>query len=223
MFNYCTFQNQIKQSVLEYVLSIIYCLLDTKHYLKNTLLALGVLTILKFLLMIIMTFVNSRTKSDWRTWPKVLRKPPLTKTNRRRKPRWWKRSWKRLLSSERYVLFAKFTHYIEFWHSILYIKDSSMYNMISGFQILKGERQRCQQIYDSHERRSVAIPGGCAMAAAFATYLGPYHHNFRRVMLTIHWPNCLRERGIPLVIDSIDGLKGEPLLIITTIYIEIYW
>lgn len=98
-----------------------------------------------------------------------------------------------------------------------------MYNMISGFQILKGERQRCQQIYDSHERRSVAIPGGCAMAAAFATYLGPYHHNFRRVMLTIHWPNCLRERGIPLVIDSIDGLKGEPLLIITTIYFEIYW
>nr|XP_022320176.1 dynein beta chain, flagellar outer arm-like isoform X6 [Crassostrea virginica] len=76
-------------------------------------------------------------------------------------------------------------------------------------KILKGERQRCQQIYDSHERREVAIPGGCAMAAAFATYLGPYHHNFRRVMLTIHWPNCLRERGIPLVIDSIDGLKGR--------------
>eukprot|EP00105_Crassostrea_gigas_P044993 XP_019929141.1 PREDICTED: dynein beta chain, ciliary isoform X4 [Crassostrea gigas] len=76
-------------------------------------------------------------------------------------------------------------------------------------KILKGERQRCQQIYDSHERRAVAIPGGCAMAAAFATYLGPYHHNFRRVMLTIHWPNCLRERGIPLVIDSIDGLKGR--------------
>ena len=75
-------------------------------------------------------------------------------------------------------------------------------------QILKGERQRCQQIYDSYERRLVAIPGGCAMAAAFATYLGPYHHNFRRMMLTVHWPNCLRERGVPLVIDSIDGLKG---------------
>ncbi|XP_056010102.1 uncharacterized protein LOC125667097 [Ostrea edulis] len=76
-------------------------------------------------------------------------------------------------------------------------------------KILKGERQRCQQIYDSFERRLVSIPGGCAMAAAFATYLGPYHHNFRRVMLTIHWPNCLRERGIPLVMDSIDGLKGR--------------
>ncbi|XP_053409232.1 uncharacterized protein LOC123561373 isoform X4 [Mercenaria mercenaria] len=76
-------------------------------------------------------------------------------------------------------------------------------------KILKGERQRCQQIYDSHERRQVSISGGCAMAAGFATYLGPYHHNFRRIMLTVHWPNCLRERGIPLVIDSIDGLKGR--------------
>lgn len=112
---------------------MIYCLLDTKHYLKNTLLALGVLTILKFLLMIIMTFVNSRTKSDWRTWPKVLRKPPLTKTNRRRKPRWWKRSWKRLLSSERYVLFAKFTHYIEFWHSTLRIHQCTIWFLVFRF------------------------------------------------------------------------------------------
>lgn len=47
------------------------------------------------------------------------------------------------------------------------------------------------------------------MASAFCTYLGPYHHNFRRMMLTVHWPNCLRERGVPLVIDSIDGLKGN--------------
>ncbi|RUS89314.1 hypothetical protein EGW08_002921, partial [Elysia chlorotica] len=76
-------------------------------------------------------------------------------------------------------------------------------------RILRGERQRCQQIFDSHERRLVAIPGGCAMAAAFANYLGAYHHNFRRVMLTVHWPGCLRERGIPLVIDSVDGLRGR--------------
>lgn len=75
-------------------------------------------------------------------------------------------------------------------------------------QILRGERQRCQQVYDSHGRRLLAIPGGCAVAAGFATYLGPYHHSFRRVMLTVHWPNCLRERGIPLVIDSVDMLKG---------------
>ena len=49
-----------------------------------------------------------------------------------------------------------------------------------GSQILKGERLRCQQIYDSHDRRTISIPGGCGMAAGFATYLGPYHHNFRR-------------------------------------------
>ena len=47
------------------------------------------------------------------------------------------------------------------------------------------------------------------MSGAFATYLGPYHYNFRRLMLTVHWPNCLRERGVPLVIDSIDELKGR--------------
>ena len=28
-------------------------------------------------------------------------------------------------------------------------------------------------------------------------------------MLTVHWPGCLRERGIPLVIDSVDGLRGR--------------
>ena len=81
--------------------------------------------------------------------------------------------------------------------------------LCNSFQLLKGERQRCQQIADSFERRLISLPGGCAMAAAFATYLGPYHHNFRRIMLTVHWPNCLRERGIPLVIDSLDGLKGK--------------
>ena len=47
------------------------------------------------------------------------------------------------------------------------------------------------------------------MSAGFATYLGPYQYNFRRLMLTIHWPNCLRERGIPLAIDSIDEVKGK--------------
>ncbi|KAK6172547.1 hypothetical protein SNE40_016179 [Patella caerulea] len=76
-------------------------------------------------------------------------------------------------------------------------------------KILRGERKRCQQIFDSFKRRLVAIPGGCAMAAAFAVYLGPYHHNHRREMLTLHWPNCLRERGVPLVVDSIDGIKGR--------------
>ena len=41
------------------------------------------------------------------------------------------------------------------------------------------------------------------MAAGFCTYLGPYSHNFRRMMLTVQWPHCLRERGVPLVIDTV--------------------
>lgn len=40
------------------------------------------------------------------------------------------------------------------------------------------------------------------MAAAFATYLGPYKHAFRRKMLTIYWPECLQERGVPLLFDD---------------------
>ncbi len=40
------------------------------------------------------------------------------------------------------------------------------------------------------------------MAAAFATYLGPYKHSFRRKMLTVHWPECLQERGVPLLLDD---------------------
>lgn len=75
-------------------------------------------------------------------------------------------------------------------------------------QVLKREQQRCQQIFDSYNCRHLAISGGCAMAAAFSTYLGPYHHSFRHTMLTVHWPECLRERGTPLVVDSVDSLKG---------------
>uniref|UniRef100_A0A2C9LWF7 Dynein heavy chain coiled coil stalk domain-containing protein n=1 Tax=Biomphalaria glabrata TaxID=6526 RepID=A0A2C9LWF7_BIOGL len=77
----------------------------------------------------------------------------------------------------------------------------------SAVIILSGERTRCTQIFDCYERRLESVPGGCAMAAAFVTYLGPYHHSFRRLMLIVQWPMCLKERGIPLVIDSIDGLR----------------
>ena len=75
--------------------------------------------------------------------------------------------------------------------------------------MLNKEEQRIQQIIHSLPLRETAISGGVAMAAGFATYLGPYHYNFRRLMLTVHWPNCLRERGIPLAIDSIDEIDGR--------------
>ena len=76
-------------------------------------------------------------------------------------------------------------------------------------QVLRREQRRIQNIISSLSVREACIAGGVAMAAGFATYLGPYLYNFRRLMLTVHWPNCLRERGIPLVIDSIDQLRGE--------------
>nr|XP_006816782.1 PREDICTED: dynein heavy chain 17, axonemal-like [Saccoglossus kowalevskii] len=76
-------------------------------------------------------------------------------------------------------------------------------------QILAMEHEHCLQISESLPRRKMAIPGSAAMAAAFATYLGPYDHNFRRAMLTVHWPMCLRERGVPLIIDSIDPMRGR--------------
>jgi dynein heavy chain len=74
---------------------------------------------------------------------------------------------------------------------------------------LQREQRKLQQIVESLPQREIGLPGGIAMAGAFATYLGPYHFSFRRVMLTVHWPNCLRERGIPLVVDSIDEIKGS--------------
>jgi dynein heavy chain len=46
------------------------------------------------------------------------------------------------------------------------------------------------------------MAGGVAIAAAFATYLGPYGFSFRRDMMTVHWPQCLEERGVPLVLDA---------------------
>ena len=74
--------------------------------------------------------------------------------------------------------------------------------------MLNKEEHRIQQIIQSLPLRETSIAGGVAMAAGFATYLGPYQYNFRRLMLTVHWPNCLRERGIPLAIDSIHQTKG---------------
>ncbi|XP_078672103.1 uncharacterized protein LOC144911712 isoform X1 [Branchiostoma floridae x Branchiostoma belcheri] len=76
-------------------------------------------------------------------------------------------------------------------------------------KILAKEHEHFVQIFNSLARREVGIAGGVAMAAAFAIYLGPYDHGFRRMMVTLHWPHCLQERGVPLVIDSLDPMKGH--------------
>ena len=51
------------------------------------------------------------------------------------------------------------------------------------------------------------------MAAAFATYLGPYSFTFRREMLTVHWPQCLDERGVMLVVDSSAPYAGAEVFV----------
>ena len=61
------------------------------------------------------------------------------------------------------------------------------------------------EVLRSISNREVAIAGGVAMATAFATYLGPYSFAFRREMLTVHWPKCLEERGVALVLDTHGG------------------
>ena len=69
-------------------------------------------------------------------------------------------------------------------------------------KVLSSGRQKWLQLLESISTREAAVAGGVAMAAAFATYLGPYSFTFRRDMLTVHWPQCLDERGVMLVVDS---------------------
>ena len=68
--------------------------------------------------------------------------------------------------------------------------------------MLSSGRQKWLQLLKSISTREEAVAGGVALAAAFATYLGPYSFTFRREMLTLHWPRCLDERGVMLVVDS---------------------
>ncbi|XP_066025345.1 uncharacterized protein [Pocillopora verrucosa] len=80
--------------------------------------------------------------------------------------------------------------------------DSQLSQAAYFEEVLSSGRQKWLQLLESINTRVAAVAGGVAMAAAFATYLGPYSFNFRRDMLTVHWPQCLDERGVMLVVDS---------------------
>ena len=75
--------------------------------------------------------------------------------------------------------------------------------------ILAREFDRNMQIYESLQERIFCLPGVCALASGFLTYLGPYQFQFRRLMLTSVWVKCLSDRGLPLVIDSLNLIKGR--------------
>jgi hypothetical protein len=65
------------------------------------------------------------------------------------------------------------------------------------------------QIYESLQERIFCLPGSCALASGFLVYLGPYQFPFRRLMLTMHWIKCLRDRGLSLVLDSLSNVNGR--------------
>ena len=77
-----------------------------------------------------------------------------------------------------------------------------MFVILFPRKVLSSGRQKWLQLLESISTREEAVAGGVAMAAAFATYLGPYSFTFRREMLTVHWPKCLDERGVMLVVDN---------------------
>ncbi len=76
-------------------------------------------------------------------------------------------------------------------------------------KILSREFDRNMQVYESLQERILCLPASCALAAGFLVYLGPFQFPFRRTMLTINWVKCLNDRGLPLVLDSLNLIKGR--------------
>ncbi|KAM9320087.1 uncharacterized protein PAF06_004553 [Gastrophryne carolinensis] len=76
-------------------------------------------------------------------------------------------------------------------------------------QLLEEENKKYASIVSSLQDRLSGIPGSTALAAGLVSYLGSYEHHYRQLMLTVEWPMAVKERGFPLMIDSIDPLKGR--------------
>ncbi|XP_018102433.1 dynein beta chain, flagellar outer arm [Xenopus laevis] len=76
-------------------------------------------------------------------------------------------------------------------------------------KILEEENKTHSAIVNSLVERLQGILGSTAMAAGLLSYLGAYEHDFRQFLLTVEWPMALKERGFPLMIDSVDPVKGH--------------
>ncbi|CAF4106350.1 unnamed protein product, partial [Adineta steineri] len=76
-------------------------------------------------------------------------------------------------------------------------------------QILSRELERTSKIFETSVERQSTLNGTCAIASAFLTYLGPFTYGFRRLMLTVHWIKCIRDRGMTIVFDQISSIKGR--------------
>lgn len=90
--------------------------------------------------------------------------------------------------------------------------DSQLSQAAYFEEVLSNGRQKWLKLLESISTREEAVAGGVAIAAAFATYLGPYTFKFRREMLTEHWPQCLDERGVMLVVDSSTPYGGSEMM-----------
>nr|XP_039248070.1 LOW QUALITY PROTEIN: dynein beta chain, ciliary-like [Styela clava] len=76
-------------------------------------------------------------------------------------------------------------------------------------QVLMDEHRRRTAVLSACEDQLEWVTGVAAIAAGFSTYMGPYPYMFRRMLLTVDWAQCLVERGIPLVFDTIDAVRGH--------------
>ncbi|XP_058857324.1 dynein beta chain, ciliary-like isoform X3 [Acipenser ruthenus] len=76
-------------------------------------------------------------------------------------------------------------------------------------EILQMEHNKYSVVSSSLPERFTGLLGSTAMAAGFLTYLGPYEYLFRRLILSVEWPLCLKERGLPFLIDSVDPIQGR--------------
>ena len=76
-------------------------------------------------------------------------------------------------------------------------------------QLLQAEMERCKQIVSSCKKRlETTMFGRCAIAAATVAYLGPFQPSFRQEMLLRCWPICVQKRGLPLIFEKIDKIRG---------------
>ncbi|XP_053561397.1 uncharacterized protein LOC128652486 [Bombina bombina] len=76
-------------------------------------------------------------------------------------------------------------------------------------KLLEKEKEKYAAIVNSFQDRLSGMPGTTAIAAGLVSYLGTYEHMFRQFMLTVEWPMALKERGFPLMVDSIDPVRGR--------------
>ncbi|OAF70976.1 hypothetical protein A3Q56_01270 [Intoshia linei] len=77
--------------------------------------------------------------------------------------------------------------------------------------IIVQEENRIKQIINSYNFRISGMFGSAAIISGLQVYLGPYDSLFRKKILSIFWPACLREFGLSLEIDHIDSVYGRKL------------